>query len=134
MLVFQRQIRDECWPECPRVFFRYGKRIKDFRGAWAEASKRVGLWNEETDKPKYIFHDLRRTGARNLVRAGVPERLVILIGGWKTRSVFGRYNVVTERDLHDAVTTLETCLAKVEKGEDGAKKGQTLDSQGVLPS
>ena len=32
MLVFQKQIRDECWPECPWVFFRYGKRIKDFRG------------------------------------------------------------------------------------------------------
>ncbi len=38
MLVFQKQIRDECWPECPGVFFRYGKRIKDFRGAWEEAS------------------------------------------------------------------------------------------------
>ena len=59
-------------PDCPWVFFHYGKRIKDFRGAWEGASKRVGLWNDETGKPKHIFHDLRRTGATNLVRAGLP--------------------------------------------------------------
>ena len=45
----------------------------------------------------------------------------MLMGGWKTRSVFERYNVVTERDLDDAAAKLETCLAKVETGDGGAK-------------
>ena len=80
MLVLQKQIRDQKWPDCPWVFFRQGKRIKDFRGAWEEAGTRAGLWNDEAGKPKHIFHDLRRTGARNLVRAGVPERVVPAIG------------------------------------------------------
>ena len=134
VLVFQKQTRDQLWPQCRLVFHRYGKRIKDFRGAWEEASKRAGLWNEETDKPKYIFHDLRRTGARNLVRAGVSERVVMLIGGWKTRSVFERYNVVTESDLHDAAAKLERYIRTIESDRDGAKKGQTLDPPKILPS
>jgi integrase len=128
MLVMQKQIRDQRWPGCPWVFFRYGKKIKDFRGAWDEAAKRAGLWAEESERPKRIFHDLRRTGARNLVRAGVPERVVMAIGGWKTRSVFDRYNIVSERDLHEAAAKLERHFNEVEKARDKATSRQLSDS------
>ena len=120
MLVIQKQIRDQRWPGCPWVFSRHGKRIKDFRGAWDEASKRAGLWNEDTDRPKRIFHDLRPTGARNLVRAGVPERVAMAIGGWKTRSVFDRYNIISKCDLHDAAVKLERHFNEVERARDKA--------------
>ena len=39
MLVLQKQKRDQYWPNCPWLFFRYGQKIRDFRGAWDEACK-----------------------------------------------------------------------------------------------
>lgn len=134
MLIMQRQIRDQLWPDCPWVFFRYGRRIKSFRGAWEEASKRAGLWDAERDRPRYIFHDLRRTGARNLVRAGVPEAVVMSIGGWRTRSIFDRYNIVSERDLHDAAAKLEEYIGKVESARDKDKTRITRINDDLLLS
>jgi integrase len=92
--------RDESWPECPWVFNRLGERVNDFRGAWESACDRAGLQG-------LLFHDLRRSGARNLSRAGVPERTIMAITGHKTRAMFDRYNIVSESDLADAATKMK---------------------------
>jgi len=123
VLKMQKSIRDREHPECPWVFSRGGDQILDFRGGWEEACKAAGLWNEQTEKPTKLFHDLRRTGVRNLVRAGVPEAVAMRISGHKTRSVFERYNIVTEADLKSAAQRLGRYIEEKAKASevDGAK-------------
>ena len=83
------------------VFMRSdGVPVRDFRNMWAKATEAAGV-------PGLLFHDLRRTAARNLRRAGIAEGVIMKIGGWRTRSVFERYAIVSQTDIADALRKLE---------------------------
>src|SRR5713226_68349 len=66
------------------------------------AESLLGCWC-----PGLLFHDMRRTAARNFRRGGVAEGVIMRVGGWRTRSVFERYNIVSQADITDALHKLE---------------------------
>jgi integrase len=93
-------------PDDVLVFRRDGVTVRAWRYALRDACQRAGL-------PHRLLHDCRRTAARNLVRAGVPERVAMMLTGHKTRAVFDRYNIVNERELLNAGQRLATYLTGV---------------------
>jgi integrase len=76
-----------------------GERRRDYRKAGAAACKVAGLAGRHR-------HDFRRSVVRNMVNAGVPERVAMKISGHKTRAVFDRYHIVSPAELQDAARKL----------------------------
>ena len=87
-----------------RVFQRDGVPVRVWRTALRDACRKAQV-------PHRLLHDCRRTAARNLIRAGVPERIAMLLTGHKTRAVFDRYNIVNEQELLTAGQRLAAYLA-----------------------
>jgi integrase len=113
LLVRQRETTKGLGRIDPHVFHRDGRPIKAYHDAWRAACKRAATEERNgvtvTVRPQLLGrvpHDFRRTAARNLIRAGVPQHVVMKLCGWKTDAMFRRYAIVDERDLRDAVALL----------------------------
>jgi integrase len=70
-----------------------------------------GLW----------FHDLRRTGASQLGAAGVPDRVMMKMGGWSTPGIVNRYAHMKDEDLRRASDLLANAAISDTNGEQVAK-------------
>ena len=69
-----------------------GKRIRDFRECWNMACEAAKL-------PELLFHDLRRSAVRRMVRRGVPPLVARRISGHLTDAIFQRYDITSDQDL-----------------------------------
>lgn len=76
-----------------------GRQLGQFHKQWTAACRAAGV-------PGRVPHDLRRTAVRNLIRAGVNEKVAMALAGFKTRNVFDRYNIISEADLAEGVAKL----------------------------
>ena len=92
-------------PDSPLVFHRDGIPVRRWRTAWRTTCQAAGV-------PTRFLHDCRRTAARNLIRANVPERVAMLLTGHKSRAIFDRYNIIHEQELLDAGDQLVAYLAQ----------------------
>jgi integrase len=81
--------------DLPYVFHRNGKAVGDFRKPWAAACAAVGFSGR-------IVHDLRRSGVRHLIQAGVDPHTVMAFSGHRTPSMLKRYHIIGLDDLRRA--------------------------------
>jgi len=82
--------------DSPFIFHRDGAAVAEFRKSWASATKKAGCAGA-------LFHDLRRSAARRMLRANVAQAVAMKITGHKTASMFQRYAIVAESDLAQAL-------------------------------
>jgi hypothetical protein len=55
---------------------------------------------------------MRRSAAKALRAAGVPESVIMATGGWRTASMLRRYAIVSSADQRAAVEMLERARAE----------------------
>ena len=77
---------------CPLLVQSKGKPVRDWEKSWDAARTLAGV-------DDVLFHDLRRTALTNMIEAGFSEKEAMEISGHKTRYVFDRYHIVSERRL-----------------------------------
>lgn len=92
----------------------------NLRKEWHKACAAAGLGRfievEGKPDPKYtglIIHDLRLSAIKNLMKAGVNEKVAMKISGHKTRDVFDRYHIVDTEDVVEAMRRVQQSVRQV---------------------
>lgn len=89
------------------IFHSDGLPVNEFRKSWRTACKRARVCR--------LFHDLRRSAVRDLVRSGVSQSVAMSISGHRTASMFSSYNITDDRDQRKALRMREKFVKTVKE-------------------
>jgi integrase len=102
------------------VFQISGERLGAFRKSWKTACYRAGIpcvvqpvksggkiGAVKIVQCSRIFHDLRRSAAREMENQGVPRSVIMELMGHNTESMFIRYRVVSDSDKRRAADIID---------------------------
>lgn len=105
--------------DCALVFHDSGQSIerRRFHKAWEAAREAAKI-------ATVVPHDLRRSAVRQLERARIPRKVAMQMVGHRTESIYRRYHIVAESDVHAAGASLDA-LTKA-----GAGVTDSLQSRG----
>lgn len=132
ILTHLKEQRDPKHRDCPFVFHRGGEKVGDIRKAWAHAIKQAEIPDRPCHgcqatglvqgkecltckgkgKVRPVFHDLRRSAVRDMIRAGVPKSVAKERSGHKTDEVFNRYNITSDADQAEAAKRIERYMRR----------------------
>ena len=120
MLKLQKETRDNYYPKSPWYFFAPASRFLSSRTHGRPPAKRRASWMRAARRRSSFMTSGARECGTWCERAN-PERVAMMISGHKTRSVFDRYNIVSESDLKDAARLLGEYMAHKGTPEPAAK-------------
>lgn len=113
--------------DCPLLIQYEGGPVFDFEKAWATGCEAAGI-------PGTLFHDLHRTAVTNMIEAGLSEKEAMEISGHRTRAVFDRYHIVSERRMAQNAEKLEQHLRAKEVAPTDGTVTDGGDRQKVRPN
>jgi integrase len=108
-------------PKCPFVVQYRGHRVT--ASMWETWQRAKALAQVPAD---ILIHDLRRTAATNMRRAGIDEPTVMRIVGWSTQAMFLRYNIVGPEDTLRAGRTMAAWMDAQREKTEAKPKGRTM--------
>jgi integrase len=100
-----------------------GGLLATLRDEWDAACRDAGV-------PGLLFHDLRRSAARNMERAGVPRSVAMRLGGW-TDKIYSRYAIGAESELAAAGAVISDYLRRSHWHSVGTDEKGSSESKGM---
>jgi integrase len=91
----------------PYIFHRNGREFQQhWLKVWRKACEEAGFVGKRDGG--ITPHDLRHIAATDMRRAGIPESIILKIGGWETDEMFRRYAITDTQEMADNLGKLST--------------------------
>ena len=78
-----------------------------------------------------MFHDLRRSAARNFERAGIPRSVARKLGGWSDK-IYSRYAIGADSELGAAVGLAAEYVTRAGWHSGGTGAKSPIKSRGIV--